>query len=54
MKAGGHNFHPSRISNQQKMLRQRDYEAFKKKKRKSEIKPIDLNKQNWSVDKSDS
>lgn len=50
MKPGGHNFHPSRISNRQKQLRKREYDKFKEKDKKPELKVIDINKQDWSVD----
>lgn len=48
MKAGGHNFHPSRISNQAKMERKRAFDKLNEKRKKKSIKPIDLTKSDWS------
>ena len=50
-KAGGHNFHPSRISNRAKMEKKRAYDALVKKKSKPPLKPLDLKKNDWSVKK---
>ena len=42
------NWHPSRISNQQKMLRQRSWEEFAKKPKRPKIEPVDYSKPDWS------
>ena len=44
----GCKYHPPRISVHQKMLRQKAYEEYKKKKEKDDINPIDTSKSNWS------
>lgn len=49
MKAGGHNFHPSRISNRAKMERKRAYDAMQKRKDKAALKPLDTKKNDWST-----
>lgn len=51
MKSGGHNFHPSRISNRAKAERKRAYDAFIEKKRKPPLKPLDTSKGDWSLKK---
>lgn len=47
--AKGSKFHPARISNRQKMERQREHEKHFGKKKKRKMKPIDITKQNWST-----
>lgn len=42
-------WHPSRISNRQKQLRQRDYEKTFGVKSKRKLKPIKTDKPNWSI-----
>lgn len=49
--AGGHNFHPSRISNRAKMERKRAFDALAKKRNAPPIKPLDLSKGDWSLKK---
>jgi hypothetical protein len=48
MKSGGHNFHPSRISNRAKAEMKRTHDALAKKKVAPPLKPIDLKKNDWS------
>ena len=51
MKSGGHNFHPSRISNRAKAQRKRDYDALVKKRPKPPLEPIDIKGSDWSLKK---
>jgi hypothetical protein len=45
------NWHPSRVSNYQKMIRQRDYEKFIKKNKVLKINPINTAEEDWSIKK---
>lgn len=54
MKAAGHNFHPSRISNRAKAERKRAYDKLHAKKPKPPLKPLDLKKNDWSVKRGSS
>lgn len=47
MKHGGHNYHPSRISNQAKMEHKRAYDKLVEKKKKLPLKLIDVSKSDW-------
>ena len=49
MKQGGHNYHPSRVSQRAKMEKKRAYDALQKKKPKPPIEPIDLKNPDWSL-----
>lgn len=49
MKSGGHNFHPSRISNRSKAATKRAYDALVEKKPKPTLEPLDLKRNDWSV-----
>jgi hypothetical protein len=42
----GSRFHPARISGKQKFLRAKE-ENDKPKKKRTELKPLDLSRQNW-------
>lgn len=48
----GCNFHPSRISGRAKKAMERAAEQLKPIKVKSVIKPIDLNKPDWTINPS--
>ena len=50
-KHGGHNWHPSRISNRAKMERKRAYDELVKKKRRPPLEPLDRKKNDWSIKK---
>lgn len=43
------NWHASRVSEQQKQARKRDYEKNFGETKKSKIQPIDITKPNWSL-----
>lgn len=50
MKVGGHNFHPSRVSGKVKFMRNLEVQRqAEKNKKKKDIEPLDLTKQNWST-----
>lgn len=47
MKTGGHNFHPSRVSERAKLEKKRAYDKLQAaKKKKDNFKALDLSKQN--------
>lgn len=46
MKKGGHNFHPSRVSERAKLEMKRGYDKLQKKKKDNFI-PLDMTKQDW-------
>lgn len=47
-KTHGCKYHPSRISGRQKLLRQRAFEEYMKKKKKEKLTPIDTGSSGWS------
>lgn len=48
----GSNFHPARISQQQKMAAKRAYDKMVEDKSKTKLKPLDTSKGDWSTNKT--
>ena len=52
MKSKGSKYHPPRIGGRQKLIRKRAYEEhLQKKKKKNNVEPIDMDKDDWSLGK---
>jgi len=43
------NYHPSRISQRQKLARQRAYDELHTPLKKANLKPLDTTSPNWSI-----